>query len=116
MPGNIDAVFAFAQSEIAHHVQTRLQGKDPTAVMDRGSEPAITVVASDKEVKAFSCDPSFDVRIRELLPGKRTFRFRLARAVYCKCVVRRSGTEQIALRAVADVFECAGINEQGVPF
>src|ERR1700690_2698307 len=110
MPGNIDAVFACALSKITYQVQARLQGKDPTPVMDRGSEPPITVVASDKEIKAFACDPLFGLRIRELLPGKRTCRFRLAHAVHCKCVMHRCGTEQVALGAVADVFERAGIN------
>src|SRR5208282_2808358 len=114
MPADIESMFARALREIAYQEKTGLQRNDPAPVQDRGHKPAIAIVACDQEVEGFSRDPLFGLGVSELPPGKRTRRFRLARAIYPQRVVHGCAAEQVAFGAVADIFERARIDQQRV--
>src|ERR1700722_16029963 len=109
MPGNIHAMSAFAPNDITYQVKTRPQRKDRTRVPHRECQPAIAVMASDKEIEAFPSDPTVDFRMSELLPGERTRWFRLAHAIYANCVVHRGSAEQVPLRTIPHILKRARI-------
>ena len=75
MPEKIELVPPRPQCHIAHQPETRLQGKDPAAMHNRGFQSAVAVVVADKKIESLSTNPSLRFHVGQLGPCEGPFRF-----------------------------------------
>ena len=116
MPEAFKKMAALAFSHIAHKPETAFHVEHRPAMQHRVGQPAVSVMAANKEIKGLAVQPSFGFYVRDRTPRERPFRNSLIEIVHSAgyCARRCRGTSRVLLRRRCS-SRCRDRPESGVP-
>ena len=93
-------MFRCSERNIAHQPEVARDLQHVPAMCNRIRQARIPIMAGDKVSEAFTHDPVFDLRARNVSPGKRFIRHRLVDPIHTHGVVRARSPERVPIRGI----------------